>query len=126
MSSNRRNARLAKKKGTVESLGTSLHALPILLDLAEENPGAPLRTYIRGKCREILREHPNNPGLLVDVNEILALLTEAQLRKERILKVQKIKPVPPFPVPPNFVGKFRWVFRVSQLGEIQWQLIEAA
>ena len=124
MSSNRRNARLAKNKRTIESLGVSPHALPILLNLAEENPGAPLRAYIRGKCREILRAHPDDPGLLVDANEILALLTEAQLRKERILKVQKTKPIPPFPVPPDFVGKFRWVFRVSKLGAIQWQMIE--
>ena len=124
--SNRRNVRLAKNKRTIESLGTSPHTLPILLGLADENPGTPLRRYIRGKCREILRAHPDDPGLLVDVNEILALLTEAQLRKERILRIQRTKPVPPFPVPPDFVGKFRWVFRVSKLGEIQWQLLEAA
>src|SRR6266567_3883213 len=122
MSSNRRNARLVKKKGTIESLGTSPHALPILLGLAEENPGAPLRSYIRAKCREILRAHPDDPGLLVDVNEILALLTEAQLRKERILKVKKTKPVPPFPVPTEFVGRFRWGFKITRNGDIVWQM----
>jgi hypothetical protein len=122
---NRRNARLAKKKATIESLGTSPHALPILLGLAEENPGAPLRRYIRGKSREILRAHPDDPGLLIDVNEILALLIEAQIRKERILKVQRTKPTPPFPVPPDFVGKFRWVFKITKQGDIQWQIIQA-
>jgi len=122
--SNRRNARLAKNKGAIESLGTSPHALPILLGLAEENPGAPLPRYIRRKCREILRAHPDDPGLLVDVNEILALLTEAQLRKERLLKVQRTKPIPPFPVPTDFVGKFRWVFKVTRQGEIAWQMIQ--
>jgi hypothetical protein len=125
MNSNRRNARLAKNKRTIESLGVNPHALPILLGLAEENPGAPLRTYIRGKCREILRAHPDDPGLLVDVNEILVLLTEAQLRKERLLKVQKTKPIPPFQVPPDLVWKFRWVFRVTKQGEIAWQMIQA-
>jgi len=124
MSSNRRNARLAKNKRTIESLGASPHTLPILLGLAEENPGAPLRAYIRGKCREILRAHPDDRGLLVDVNEILALLTEAQLRKERLLKVQNTKPIPPFPVPPDFIGKFRWVFKVTKQGEVAWQMIQ--
>jgi len=124
--SNRRNARLAKKKATIESLDNSPHALPILLGLAEENPGNPLRRYIRGKCREILRAHSDDPGLLVDVNEILVLLTEAQLRKERILRIQRTKPIPPFPVPPDFVGKFRWVFKVTKQGDVQWQMIQAA
>jgi hypothetical protein len=123
--SNKRNVRLGKKRATIESLGTSRHALPILLNLAAENPGNPLRRYIRGKCREILRAHPDDASLLVDVNEILALLTEAQLRRERLLKVQKEKPTPPFVVPNDFVGRFRWVFRVSKLGEIQWQLVQA-
>ncbi len=119
---NRRNARLAKKKATIESLGTSPHALPILLGLADENPGAPLRTYIRGKCREILQAHPDDHGLVIDVNEILALLTEAQLKKERILKVQKTKPTPPFPVPNEFVGQFRWGFKITRSGDIVWQM----
>ena len=126
MSSNRRNARLSKKKQAEQALGTNPLALEILLSLAEENPGAPTRMYIRARCKEIVAANPDRPELLVDVREILDLLTEAQLRRERLLAVTKTKPVPPFPVPPNFVGKFRWVFRVSKLGEIQWQMIEAA
>jgi hypothetical protein len=126
MSSNRRNVRLGKKKQAEQALGTNPLALEILLSLAEENPGAPTRTYIRARCKEIVVANPDRLELLVDVHEILDLLTEAQLRRERLLAVRKTKPVPPFPVPPNFAGKFRWVFRVSTLGEIQWQLIEAA
>lgn len=121
---NRRNARLNKKKAAVEALGTSPHALAILRNLAEENPGAPLRGYIRGRCKEIIAANPDRPDLLVDVNEILALLTEAQLRKERLLKAKKDPKVVPFRVPSEFAGRFRWVYKITKLGEVAWQLIQ--
>jgi hypothetical protein len=124
MSSNRRNLRLVKKKQAEQVLGTNPAALEILLSLAEEDPGQPTRKYIRGRCKEIVSANPDRPELLVDVREILDLLTEAQLRRERLLAAKKTKPIPPFPVPPEFGGKFRWVFRVSKLGEIHWQMIE--
>src|ERR1700757_3574911 len=125
MSSNRRNGRLGKKKQAEQALGTNPLALEILLSLAEENPGAPTRTYIRARCKEIVAANPDRPELLVDVREILDLLTEAQLRRERLLAVRKTKPVPPFPVPPDFVGRFRWVFKVTKQGDILWQIIQA-
>src|SRR6266850_2445788 len=121
---NRRNARLVKKKSAEQALGTSPHALAILRNLAEENPGQPLRTYIRSRCKEILAASRDKPELLIDVNEILALLTEAQLRKERLLKAKKDPKVPPFPVPSAFVARFRWVYKVTRQGEIAWQMIQ--
>jgi hypothetical protein len=121
---NRRNARLVKKKTAEQALGTSPHALAILRNLAEENPGQPLRTYIRSRCKEILAANSDKPELLIDVNEILALLTEAQLRKERLLKAKKDPKVPPFPVPSSFVGRFRWVYKVTRQGEVAWQMIQ--
>ena len=124
MSSNRRNARLGKKKQAEQALGTNPLALEILLSLAEENPGTPTRTYIRARCKEIVAANPDRPELLVDVREILDLLTEAQLRRERLLAVRKTRPIPPFPVPADFVGKFRWVYKVSNLGELTWQLLQ--
>jgi hypothetical protein len=122
--SNRRNARLKKKKAAEQALGTSPHALAIFLNLASENPGAPLRGYIRGRCKEIIAANPDRPDLLVDVREILDLLTETQLRRERLLTAKKTKPVPPFPVPSDFVGEFRWTYKISRQGEFQWQMIQ--
>ncbi len=122
---NRRNVRLVRKKAAEQALGTSPHALAILRNLAEENPGQSLRTYIRSRCKEILSANLDRPELLIDVNEILALLTEAQLRKERLLKAKKDPKVPPFPVPSAFVGRFRWAYKFTRAGEITWQMIEA-
>lgn len=122
--SNRRNIRLNKKKAAEQALGASPHALAILRNLAEENPGAPLRRYVRSRCKEIIAANSDRPDLLVDVREILDLLTESQLRRERLLAAKKTKPVPPFAVPHAFVGKFRWVYRVTKQGEIAWQMIQ--
>ncbi len=119
--SNRRSTRIAKKKAAVEALGTSPQALPILLSLARENPGQPLRHFIRAKCKEILVAN-DRPDLLVDVRGILDLLTESRLRKQRLLAARKTKPTAPFSIPREFLGQFKWAYRITKQGEIRWQL----
>jgi hypothetical protein len=120
--SNRRNARIKKKKATIESLGTTPQALPILLNLARENPGQPLRHFIRAKCKEVLAANSDRPDLVVEVREILDLLTESRLRKQRLLAARKTKPTAPFSIPREFLGHFKWAYRITKQGEIRWQL----
>jgi hypothetical protein len=125
MSNSRRNIRIDKKKRAIEALGISPDALGILHSLAQEDPGMPLRCYIRGKLKLILAGNPERAEeLRVDVDEILVLLKEHQLRKERLLDAKKAPKIPPFEVPAPFADQFRWAFKITKIGEIKWQLLE--
>jgi hypothetical protein len=124
MPASRRCVRINKKKDALAALGTDPSGLSVLLSLAQENPGQPLRTFIRARIKEILAAHPDKPELLVDVREIMDVMMEARLKKERLLKVRKEPKTPPFPIPTEFVGKFVWTFRLNRLSEVVWQMVQ--
>jgi hypothetical protein len=122
MPSSRRSKRIIKKKQALEALGTDPSALDLLLSLAQDDPGRPLRSFIRGHLRKIVAAHPDKPELMVDIREIQDTLLEARLKKEKLLAVRKEEKVPPFPIPAPWAEKFRWVFRLNRLSEVVWRM----
>jgi len=125
MPNSRRNKRIDKKKAALVALGTDPSGLSVLLDLAQESPGQPLRSFIRAKAKEIIVANPARAEeLRIDVDEILSLLTEARLRKERLLKAKKDPKIPPFPIPEGFTGRFVWTYKILQNGDVKWAVAQ--
>jgi len=128
MPNSRRNKRIDKKKAALTALGNDPSGLSVLLSLAQENPGQPLRTFIRARIKEILTAHPDKPELLVDVSEILDALKNETLRRERILAAKKEPKVPPFSLAAGTVlsegieDRFQWAYKFDRNSEVIWNL----
>src|SRR5438132_185403 len=122
---NRRNKRLADLRLVAVNLQASVESrLHALHKLTQLRPGKPLAHFIRETLKAILREHPDDRGLLVDVRVVLDDLNEARRQKLRFLELKKSKPVPPFSVPAEFKMNFAWVYKVHHEGRVEWRLQE--
>src|SRR4029077_17781332 len=86
----KRNKRINKLKpiaaNETEAVDIRLDAL---LKLSRENPGEPLRIFIRKQVKQIRKANPDDSSLVVDSQQILENLTLARLRKERKLEVKR-------------------------------------
>jgi len=122
----KRNKRINKLKpiaaNETEAVDIRLDAL---LKLSRENPGEPLRIFIRKQVKQIRKANPDDSSLVVDSQQILENLTLARLRKERKLEVKRqiaaIEAGQPKPPGPAYEG-FRWFYKISKEGRVIWQM----
>jgi hypothetical protein len=120
----KRNKRINKLKpiaaNETEAVDIRLDAL---LKLSKENPGEPLRIFIRKQVKQIRKANPDDSSLVVDTQQILENLTVARLRKERKLEVKRHVAAieaagPPKPPGPAYEG-FQWFYKIKE-GRVVW------
>jgi hypothetical protein len=122
---NRRNITIAHLRIVASDHQASIESrLAALHKLTRLRPGKPLAHCIRATLKEILRDHPDDKGLFVDVRQVLDDLNEARRQKIRFLELRKSKPVPPFSVPAEFKMKFAWSYKIHKQGRLEWALHE--